>query len=250
VDQLLIIFFSSDDGRRVFLVVAAATVCSSTTVYILPVLCCLYMYQLCIVMFINISNVCLWACIVKRKRRFSFALHACVVPLISASACVLPRETTMHASAWYGHGNLSAQTRTPRLVTGRAWGSAGPSSVPGDHDFTTDSGPALRWAGWNDARGKTDSEMQQCRMRPNGACQSSVRDDDAMPLSPWFLRLHCICTVVLSSQRRPRAAYTAGTRQCMSCRSDLYDAYLGSAPALASVQACQGSATWGSRDGL
>jgi hypothetical protein len=90
-------------------------------------------------------------------RRFSFALHACVVPLISASACVLPRETTMHALAWHGHGDLSAQTRTPRLVTGRAWGSAGPSSVPGDHDFTTDSGPALRWAGWNDARGKTDS---------------------------------------------------------------------------------------------
>jgi hypothetical protein len=60
-------FFSDDDEGCVCLIVAAMTVYSSTTVCILLVFCCLYMYQLCIVMFMNTSNVCLRTYIIKKR---------------------------------------------------------------------------------------------------------------------------------------------------------------------------------------
>jgi hypothetical protein len=58
--QLLVLFFFSGDGEgRVCLIVAVMVV------RILLVLCCLYSYQLCIVMFMNTSNIYLWVYIKK-----------------------------------------------------------------------------------------------------------------------------------------------------------------------------------------
>jgi hypothetical protein len=76
VDRLMVLFFFSGDGEGlVCLVVAAMVVCSSTIVCILLVLCYLYAYQLCIVMFMNTSNVCLWAYILKKIRPLGYPLN-------------------------------------------------------------------------------------------------------------------------------------------------------------------------------
>jgi hypothetical protein len=59
---LVLVFFI--DGEGVCLVVAAMAVCNNNTVCNLLLLCFLYTYQLCIIMFI-LSNVCLRAYIIK-----------------------------------------------------------------------------------------------------------------------------------------------------------------------------------------
>jgi hypothetical protein len=70
----MVLFFFSDDGEGlVCLVVAVMVVYISTIVYILLVLCCLYAYQLCIVMFMNTSNVCLQTYIVKKSMTISLS---------------------------------------------------------------------------------------------------------------------------------------------------------------------------------
>jgi hypothetical protein len=73
--MVLFFFFSGDGKGLVCLVVAVMVVYISTIVYILLVLCCLYAYQLCIIMFMNTSNVCLQTYIVKKKHdNYSFDL--------------------------------------------------------------------------------------------------------------------------------------------------------------------------------
>jgi hypothetical protein len=67
---MVLFFFSGDGEGLVCLIVAVMVVYSSTIVCILLVLCCLYVYQLCIVMFINTSNVCLRVYIVRKKKHF------------------------------------------------------------------------------------------------------------------------------------------------------------------------------------
>jgi hypothetical protein len=64
---MVLFFFSGDSERLVCLVVAVMVVYISLFVCILLVLCCLYAYQLCIAMFMNTSNVCLRAYIVKKN---------------------------------------------------------------------------------------------------------------------------------------------------------------------------------------
>jgi hypothetical protein len=59
-----VLLFYSDD-KDLYLVIAVMVGYSSTAGCILLVLCCLYVYQLYIMMFINISNICLLEYIVK-----------------------------------------------------------------------------------------------------------------------------------------------------------------------------------------
>jgi hypothetical protein len=61
----MLLFFGKGEGR-VCLIVAVMVVCSGATVRILLVFCCLYVYQICTIMFINANNVCLLAYIVKK----------------------------------------------------------------------------------------------------------------------------------------------------------------------------------------
>jgi hypothetical protein len=56
MDQLRVLLFSGDD-EGLYLIVAVMVGYSSTTGYIFFVLYYLYVYQLCIVMFINTSNI-------------------------------------------------------------------------------------------------------------------------------------------------------------------------------------------------
>jgi hypothetical protein len=51
----MVLFFFSDDGEGLMCLVVAVMVVYSS---ILLVLCCLYAYQLCIVIFMNTSNIC------------------------------------------------------------------------------------------------------------------------------------------------------------------------------------------------
>jgi hypothetical protein len=75
VDRLMVLFFFSGDGEGlVCLVVAVMVVYNSLLVCILLMLCCLYAYQLCIVMFMNTSNVCLRAYIVKKHKEINLMI--------------------------------------------------------------------------------------------------------------------------------------------------------------------------------
>jgi hypothetical protein len=79
---MVLFFFSGDSEGLVCLVVAVMVVYSSLLVYILLVLCCLYAYQLCIIIFMNTNNVCLRAYIVKKR---SVILSLSLEPVILVS---------------------------------------------------------------------------------------------------------------------------------------------------------------------
>jgi hypothetical protein len=68
--------------------------CSNLTGCILLVLCCLYMYQLYIVIFINTSNACLWAYLVKKnvldKYIFIIFLKNRIATAAASKRCIQP----------------------------------------------------------------------------------------------------------------------------------------------------------------
>jgi hypothetical protein len=77
----VLFFFSGNGEGPVCLVVAAMVVCSITTLYILLVLCCLYPYQHCIVMFTKeVIHIYLRAYIIKKKsyRFLNFVYLKCM----------------------------------------------------------------------------------------------------------------------------------------------------------------------------